>query len=141
MLFCKCCLSGKGGKTRRRGTNKNQDTKRVLVLKDEGQEYAQVIKMLGSGRLEAFCFDGKIRQARIRGTLNGRVWISKEDIILISLRDFQDDKCDVIMKYFPEEVDELRKKGHLPAKGSANNDNNGDNDENEQECAFRFENL
>jgi len=130
---------GKGGKSRRRGKNNNEDTKRVLVLKEEGQEYAQVIKMLGNGRLEAFCFDGKTRQCHIRGKLQKKVWINKEDIILVSLRDFQDDKCDVIMKYLPEEVQELKKKGHLPAKGSLNNDN-GDDDE-EEDCAFSFEKL
>jgi len=28
--------------------------KRELIFKEEGQEYAQVIKMLGNGRLEAY---------------------------------------------------------------------------------------
>ncbi len=30
-------------------------------------EYAQVVKMLGNGRLEAMCFDGVRRLANIRG--------------------------------------------------------------------------
>jgi initiation factor 1A len=29
----------------------------------------------------------------------GQVWINQGDIILVSLRDFQDDKADVIQKY------------------------------------------
>ena len=36
------------------------------------------------------------------------------DIILISLRDFQDDKCDVILKYTPEEARNLKAYGELP---------------------------
>ena len=33
---------GKGGKNRRRGKNENEGAKRELILKEEGQEYAQV---------------------------------------------------------------------------------------------------
>jgi len=48
---------GKGGKNRRRGKNENDDIKRELVMKEEGQSYAQVTRILGNGHLEAFCFD------------------------------------------------------------------------------------
>ncbi|KNG50194.1 eukaryotic translation initiation factor 1A [Stemphylium lycopersici] len=90
---------GKGGKNRRRGKNENDNEKRELVFKEEGQEYAQVVKMLGNGRLEAQCFDGARRLAHIRGKLRKKVWINQGDIILLSLRDYQDEKGDVIMKY------------------------------------------
>jgi len=43
---------GKGGKSRRRGKGDNGDDKRELVFKEDGQEYAQVLTMLGNGRLE-----------------------------------------------------------------------------------------
>jgi translation initiation factor 1A len=48
-----------------------------------GQEYAQVIKMLGNGRLEAKCFDGTTRLAHIRGKLRKKVWVNQGDIILL----------------------------------------------------------
>jgi translation initiation factor 1A len=35
------------------------------VFREDGQEYAQVTKMLGDGRLEAQCFDGEKRLAHI----------------------------------------------------------------------------
>ena len=58
--------------------------------------YAQVLKMLGNGRLNAFCFDGKERLCHIRGKLRKKVWINTGDIILVGLRDYQDDKvCDL----------------------------------------------
>jgi initiation factor 1A len=91
--------SQQGGKNRRRGKNENDNEKRELVFKEEGQEYAQVVKMLGNGRLEAQCFDGARRLAHIRGKLRKKVWINQGDIILLSLRDYQDEKGDVIMKY------------------------------------------
>ena len=62
-----------GGKNRRRGKNENDDDKRELVFREDGQEYAQVIKMLGNGRLEAMCFDGEKRLAHIRGKMRKKV--------------------------------------------------------------------
>jgi translation initiation factor 1A len=60
--------------------------------------------MLGNGRVEAQCFDGTKRLAHIRGKMRKKVWINQGDIVLLSLRDFQDDKADVIVKYTPDEV-------------------------------------
>ena len=66
-------LVSQGGKNRRRGKNENDDDKRELVFREDGQEYAQVIKMLGNGRLEAQCFDGQKRLAHIRGKMRKKV--------------------------------------------------------------------
>ena len=43
------------------------------MFKEDGQEYAQVTKMLGNGRLEAQCFDGEKRLAHIRGKMRKKV--------------------------------------------------------------------
>lgn len=67
---------GKGGKNRRRGKNENESEKRELIFKEDEQEYAQVTKMLGNGRLEAMCFDGVKRLCHIRGKLRKKVSIS-----------------------------------------------------------------
>jgi len=113
---------GKGGKNRRRGKNENDNEKRELIFKEDGQEYAQVLKMLGNGRLEARAFDdaGTVRLATIRGKLRKKVWINTGDIILLSLRDFQDDKGDVILKYSAEEARNLKAYGELPEHAKIN---------------------
>ena len=111
---------GKGGKNRRRGKNENEDEKRELVFKEDGQEYAQVIKMLGNGRLEAWCFDGVKRLCHIRGKLRKKVWINQGDIILLGLRDYQDGKADVILKYNPDEARNLKTYGELPENAKIN---------------------
>lgn len=105
---------GKGGKNRRRGKNENETEKRELVFKEDGQEYAQVLKMLGNGRLDAMCFDGTKRLCHIRGKLRKKVWINTGDIILLGLRDYQDNKADVILKYTPDEARNLKTYGELP---------------------------
>ncbi|ETN59410.1 eukaryotic translation initiation factor 1A, X-chromosomal [Anopheles aquasalis] len=105
---------GKGGKNRRRGKNENESEKRELIFKEDEQEYAQVTKMLGNGRLEAMCFDGVKRLCHIRGKLRKKVWINQGDIILIGLRDYQDSKADVILKYTPDEARNLKTYGEFP---------------------------
>ncbi len=77
--------------------------------------YAQVMKMLGNGRLEAICLkDNQKRLCHIRGKLRKKVWINTTDVILIGLRDFQDDKADVILKYTPDEARQLKVRGEIP---------------------------
>ncbi|MEQ2167095.1 hypothetical protein GOODEAATRI_000684 [Goodea atripinnis] len=123
---------GKGGKNRRRGKNENESEKRELVFKEDGQEYAQVIKMLGNGRLEAMCFDGTKRLCHIRGKLRKKVWINTSDIILVGLRDYQDNKADVILKYNADEARSLKAYGELPEHAKINETDTfgpGDDDE------------
>lgn len=104
---------GKGGKNRRRGKNENEE-KRELVFKEDGQEYAQVLRMLGNGRLEAMCMDGVKRLCHIRGKMRKKVWVNTGDVILVGLRDYQDEKADVIMKYMADEARNLKQYGELP---------------------------
>jgi len=71
-------------------------------------------KMLGNGRLEAMCFDGVKRLCHIRGKLRKKVWINQSDIILVGLRDYQDAKADVILKYSADEARNLKSYGEFP---------------------------
>ncbi|VDN14861.1 unnamed protein product [Dibothriocephalus latus] len=43
-----------------------------------------------------------------------QVWINSGDIILIGLRDFQDSKADVILKYLNDEARTLKSLGEIP---------------------------
>ncbi|KAF6006177.1 Translation initiation factor 1A [Brettanomyces bruxellensis] len=128
---------GKGGKNRRRGKHQNYSQKRELVLKEEDQEYAQITKMLGNGRVEATCFDGKKRIAHIRGKLRKKVWMQQGDIILVALRDFQDNQCDVVHKYNSDEARTLVSMGELPENSKINQTGTFDIDEDE-DANFEF---
>ena len=92
-----------------------RDDKRELMFKEDGQSYALVTNLLGNGRLEAACTDGRTRLAVIRGTMRRRVWIARGDLILVGLRDFQDAKADVIFKYTADEARQLKQYGEIPA--------------------------
>ena len=92
--------------------------------------------MLGNGRLEALCFDNTKRLAHIRGKLRKKVWINQGDIILLSLRDYQDEKGAVILKYTADEARSLKAYGELPENAKINETETfGDE---EGECTFEF---
>eukprot|EP00929_Paragymnodinium_shiwhaense_P123489 TRINITY_DN973_c0_g2_i1.p1 TRINITY_DN973_c0_g2~~TRINITY_DN973_c0_g2_i1.p1 ORF type:complete len:142 (-),score=58.20 TRINITY_DN973_c0_g2_i1:225-650(-) len=91
-----------------------EKVKKELEFKEDGQEYGQVMRMLGNGRCEVSCFDGQKRLCHIRGKMRKKVWVNQGDIVLVSLRDFQDEKGDIIVKYTPEEARNLKSYGELP---------------------------
>lgn len=106
-------IGGSGAK--KAASKNNQQTARAIPLKEELQDYGMVQNLLGNGRLKVLCLTDKVeRLGTIRGNMYKKVWINKDDIILVSLREYQDDKCDVIFKYNPDEVKFLKKNGHIP---------------------------
>eukprot|EP00744_Colponema_vietnamica_P001278 GILI01002136.1.p1 GENE.GILI01002136.1~~GILI01002136.1.p1 ORF type:complete len:147 (-),score=49.21 GILI01002136.1:233-673(-) len=127
---------GKGGKNRRRGKNESDGDKRELIFKEDGQEYGQVLRMLGNGRVELYCFDNQKRLGHIRGKLRKKVWINSGDIVLVGLRDYQDDKADIIMKYTADEARNLKAFGELP---EATKINENDADEGDDNIAFELD--
>merc|ERR1719328_730846 len=60
------------------------------------------------------CFDGVQRLCHIRGKMRKKVWVGQSDIILVSLRDYQDAKADVILKYSSDEARNLKSYGEFP---------------------------
>ena len=131
---------GKGGKNKRRGKNTNfEGDKNELILKEEGQEYAQVVRMLGNGRLEAQCFDGKTRLCHIRGKMRKKMWVNQGDIVLLGLRAFQDSKVDVIHKYSADEARRLKTQGQIPDTAKINSTDTAV--EEDDDCAFDFEEI
>merc|ERR1711865_825249 len=73
-----------------------------------------VQRMLGNGRCDVTCFDGVKRLCHIRGKMRKKVWCNQGDIVLVSLRDFQDEKGDIIVKYTADEARNLKAYGELP---------------------------
>ena len=45
------------------------------------------------------------------------MWIENGDIVLVSLRDYQDDKGDIIHKYYTGEAVHLIRAGEIPDTG------------------------
>jgi translation initiation factor 1A len=92
----------------------SDEVERQLVFKEFGQEYAQVTKLLGSCRVTANCIDGVSRLCHIRGNMRKKVWIAVDDIVLVSLREYEDNKCDIIYKFNLKEIKKLKNLGEIP---------------------------
>mmetsp|Transcript_32245 Transcript_32245/g.65130 ORF Transcript_32245/g.65130 Transcript_32245/m.65130 type:complete len:143 (-) Transcript_32245:62-490(-) len=103
-----------GGNKAKRAKGDAGKAKKELEFKEDGQEYGQVNRMLGNGRCECQCFDGTKRLCHIRGKMRKKVWVNQGDIVLVSLRDFQDEKGDIIVKYTADEARNLKTYGELP---------------------------
>lgn len=102
--------SGKGGKGCRKMKNSTGGTtNRTLEFKEAFQEYGLVTDMLGNGRCKCVCSDSITRLCMIRGNMRKGSMnrIFKGDLVLVSLRDFQDSKADIVHLYKPEEVRSL----------------------------------
>lgn len=109
----------KGGKKGKKGkkVKDNNEIERPLEFKsiEDNQEYAQIIKLLGNCRCSVSCIDGIERLAHIRGTMTKKKqWIKVGDLVLVSLREFEQNKCDVIYLYTLKEARRLKLLGELP---------------------------
>ena len=107
----------KGGKKFKKG-KKQSFHEKTLIYKDpkEDQEYGKIIGACGNGRFNVYCFDGKDRLGIIAGNMRKKIWINKDDIVLISRWDFTTDseKCSIIHKYDSDEAKKLQKEGEFP---------------------------
>ena len=107
----------KGGKKFKKG-KKGGYIEKQLIYKDpkEDQEYGRIINACGNGRFKVHCFDGKERMGVIAGNMRKRVWVNKDDIVLISRWYFatDSDKCSIVHKYDADEAKKLQKQGQFP---------------------------
>lgn len=103
-----------GGKKAKRSKNVTDVESRVLLFKDSHlQTYGKIISILGDSRFSILCDDGKIRLGITRGKMKKRIWIKINDLILVSFREFEEGKVDIIHKYNEDETKKLKKMGEL----------------------------
>lgn len=137
----------KGGKKhKRQKKNKDEPDKRNLIQKQEGMEYGIVIKALGSCRFTVNCCDGAERLAQLRTGDKKKFRIMKDDWVLVGLRDYDtfDKKCDILCRYFPDEVRQLKNLGEINIIGDKNtiDDQIVEKEEDiEDDCAFDFDDI
>ena len=124
-------MPNKGGKKKGKRTNASTlAPKRALIYKEELEEYAQVSKLLGDRRLMVTLPDRSETLAIIPGRFRKRCWMKIGDVVIVSRREFEVGKMDVIYKYNDDEIRNLLKDKEIPdyfTDTLANN--NSDNDE------------
>lgn len=78
------------------------------------QVLGKVIELLGADRLRVECVDGKERIVRIPGRLKKRIWVRRDDIIIVEPWDIEGDKKgDMVWRYTKNKIGLLKKKGYL----------------------------
>src|SRR3989344_5124215 len=78
-----------------------------------GEVIGTIIQRYGGNRMEVLGTDGKTRNCRVPGKYKRQLWLRPKDIVLIKIWEFDKDKGDIIYKYRPNEVTQLKKKGLL----------------------------
>jgi len=84
-----------------------------LPKKWNNEMFGSADLMMGANHIRVRCFDGVTRMGRIKGKIKKRVWIREGDTLIIVPWTFQNDKCDIIYRYLPPQVDWLRKNRYL----------------------------
>lgn len=108
-------VKNNGGNKTKKGSRKKiqMEARRRTVaelMKEEGQEYAAVRKINGGGRFNVIGADKVERIGIARATLKrNKKFIEVNQLILVSLRDFEEKFCDIIDIYDGAEVDLLVK--------------------------------
>jgi translation initiation factor 1A len=116
---------GFGGKKKRRGKNMSEKTYDTILRDGDDQFYAKVVKILGNERFDLIvyyiettkCEDGSIKEeinpkqklGIMRGKMRKRMWVNTSDIVLVSTRDYEESKVDILHKYKLDEVSKLKK--------------------------------
>ena len=86
------------------------------------EEYAKIIKNLGDRKMTLLLPDTTEILGVIPGRFRKRCWIMVGDVVLISKRQFQQEKVDIIYKYNQDEVKILGKENQIPISFTLNTD-------------------
>jgi len=137
-----------GGKKHKKAKNYVK-VEKLIESDNEFQFYAKVNQKLGGGNFRVDVFipekrekvkvDGvfiekvtrpeevkKEQIARIRGSIRKRCRIEVGNVILVSLREFEERKVDIIHAYKSDDVNTLRRKNKLPQSKIFENDEETD---------------
>ena len=116
-----------GGSKHKKGKSLGQVETLLLRSEEDREFYAHVLKAYGNGQfgVRLVVSDANaqltLTPKEYRGRISGRMrkqkrrnFVNKDDFVLISKRDFEEDKVDILHVYRPEAMRKLVKMGHLP---------------------------
>jgi translation initiation factor 1A len=86
----------------------------AVRIREDQQDYARVTKVLGNCRFMVLLSCSMIEQIGVLcGGLHRRGWLMVDSLVLVSIRDFQNDKVDIIHKYGDADVRRLMAMGEI----------------------------
>ncbi len=96
--------------------DRNQEEEQVVTRArlPKGRELIGVIEQrLGGNKMMVNCTDGKTRNSRVPGRLKRQLWLRPGDVVIVEKWELDENKADVIFKYRPNQVEWLKRSGHL----------------------------
>lgn len=90
--------------------------KKDIPFATEDQHYALVVKNRGDCRMDVRNEEGQSWLGSVRGRMRNKIYVRVGDLVLISERDFETGKVDILHKYRETDVPDLRAAGGLTEK-------------------------
>lgn len=139
-------LGGSKYKKGKKNIPEEDTSTRRLEFKDKDQDYAIVIKLLGNKRVMVLTNEGKEIISRISPKFKRmKIWIQVDDLVLISIRDNEEDKSDIIHRYTSIETKKLIDKNQLATcileKFNVHKDDDDVQFVEEEEVPFSFQEI
>jgi len=84
-----------------------------------GEEIIGIVEQrLGGNKMFVACLDGKTRNCRVPGRLKRKLWLRPGDVVIVEPWELDKNKGDIILKYKPNQIEWLKKKGYLSTEKS-----------------------
>lgn len=103
----------KSSKKHKKSTTEHSN--KILIYKSEMQQYGKIDKLLGEMRVNVILPDNTEILGVIQGKFRKRVWFKSGDVVLVSRRDFQENKVDIIHKYSENDIKKLVREYEIPS--------------------------
>lgn len=122
------------------------EEKTNTVYKTDQEEYGLVTKKLGNGR---FLVKLQLKKQEVIGRLCGRMkrgrnkrsnWVDEGSVVLVGIRDYQEDKVDIVHVYNSSEVRDLKKSGEYIEESGIQFKIKEESKE-EDDCVFDFDDI
>jgi len=85
-----------------------------LPKKHNNEMFALAERLVGGSRMNVICADGKSRLARIPGRMKRRMKVRAGDLLIIQPWAIQDEKADVVYRYFKTQSSILSRRNLIP---------------------------
>jgi translation initiation factor 1A len=97
------------------GAKTGQEEPKVVRarLPRDGQVVGLIDQRVGGSRMLIKCSDGKTRNCKTPGRLRRGMWLREGDYVIVEPWEFDDTKGNVMFKYTPAAVNQLKAKGLL----------------------------
>lgn len=115
----------------------------LSLEKEDEQEYARVVKAVGGSRFSlSLNGNGNLIIGKLRGTMKKnkkKHFVEIGCIVLVSMREFQDNVADIIHVYSEQEAKKMVKNGDFIDKSNIKSYEN--NNTEEDETGYNFEEI